>query len=53
MHLAGLEQQHRSVSARIDQLHVDVNLNALGLTRESGRLHHPYVPAYANTPTHL
>jgi hypothetical protein len=34
----------RGVSARIDQLHDD--MNRLGLSRGPCRLHHPYVRAY-------
>ncbi len=46
----------RGVAARIDQLCEDVSrLGQTGMSREYCRLHHPYVPAYANitVKTHL
>ena len=44
------QAERRSVAARIDQLLEDVNqrLGLTGMTRESCRLHHPYVPTFAN-----
>jgi hypothetical protein len=44
----------RGVAARIDQLRDDVSrLGLFGMTRESCRLHHPHVPAYANITLQL